>query len=97
MARANYEGEIILNKYSIQIKHLMEQAAIEGEETAKQVLQEVSRIVGVQAAQQLKSPEGVPTAIKDIVEQTSKGITAGMILYHGRHGILDVHMMQVTR
>lgn len=86
-----------MNKYSIEIKRLMDQAAAEGHETAQQVIKEVSRIIGVQATQQLKSPEGVPNAIKDIIEQTSQGITAGMLLYHGKHGVLDVHMMQVSR
>jgi len=97
MARSNYEGAINLNKYSIEIKRLMEQASAEGHETAQQVINETSRIVGVQAAQHLKSPEGVPTALKDILEQASQGITAGMLLYHGRHGVMNVHMVQVSR
>ncbi|MFD2116375.1 hypothetical protein ACFSTH_08180 [Paenibacillus yanchengensis] len=93
MARSNYEGAINLNKYSIEIKRLMDQAAADG--ASKQVIQEVTRILGAHAAQQAKSPEEVPTMLRDILEQASKGITAGMLMYHGRHGVMDIHMMQV--
>ncbi|MGI2294142.1 hypothetical protein [Paenibacillus sp. GXUN7292] len=86
-----------MNKYSIEIKRLMDQAATEGEATSKQVVKEVSRIVGVHAAQQLKSSKEVPTAIKEIIENTSQGINAGLLLYHGQHGVMDIRMMQVTR
>jgi len=97
MERQNQEGAIYLNRYSVEIKRLLDQAASDREATQQQVIQETARILGVQAAQQAKTPEDVPILIKSIVEQAAQGITAGMMIYHGKHGVLDVHMVQLTR
>ena len=94
MARSNYEGEIHLNKLSVEINRMLEQ--VTGAEKA-QVIQEVSRILGSHAAQQVKSPDDIPVLMKEILEQASNGITAGMLMYHGKPGFMNVHMVQVMK
>lgn len=81
----------------MEIKRLLDQAASEGEATHQQVIQETARILGVHAAQQAKTPEDVPLLIKGIVEQASQGITAGMLIFHGKHGVLSIQMVQLSR
>lgn len=94
MARSNYEGAIKLNKHSVEINRMLEQ--VTGAEKA-QVIQEVSRILGSHAAQQVNSPDDIPVVMKELIEQASNGITAGMLMYHGKQGVMNVHMVQVTR
>ncbi|MEK3882393.1 hypothetical protein [Paenibacillus sp. PL2-23] len=72
----------------------MDEAIAKGGDAAQEHLEAVARIIGGQVAQ-LTQPEDMPKVLTRTIEEMGKGVTAGMLMQHGRAGMLDVRMFSV--
>lgn len=86
-----------MNKYSIRIKQLLDQAALEDGVTAKQVLEESARIIGAHATMQARNHDDVTAVMQNVVEQVTRGVTAGVLLQHGATREIHFRLVQVGR
>ncbi|WP_020621102.1 hypothetical protein [Paenibacillus daejeonensis] len=79
------------------IQQWMDEALAKGPEQAQALLDEMSRGLGVQIARAAATDEKMPDILSSAIQQVGKGVTAGMMIYHGQAGRMDVQMFAMSR
>lgn len=73
-----------------------EAATSEGEEAVQEHLRVMARMLGNQVARS-SNPDDMPKGLTTTVEELGKGVTAGILMQHGRAGMMDVRMFSISR
>jgi|GEM_PF-6188878 hypothetical protein len=74
----------------------LDEAIAEGGDAVKEHLHAIARIVGGQVSR-VADPNDIPRVLSGTIEEVGKGLTAGMLMQHGRVGVVDVKMFSLSR